>query len=307
MAATNVLGIAVGANDTVLTADSAVDAGYKWAAAGASLTGITDSASPFTTALGTDAASLPPAGLNNVCIGYKAGEDMNAANQNVAIGANAFKGAATSTCNDCVVIGNNALPGHRAQFDSVFIGASSGVNSTSGLNSASNTCVGYFTAVGITGGDYNTAIGANAGQALTSGSNNTFLGKDAGLATSTGTNNTCIGFESGEDITGSGNVTLGCRAGETQTAISNQLWIANTNTTTPLIYGEFDNNLVRFNGEIGAIEKSANPTAPAEGRYVMWMSDGTGHGDDGDVLIASTAGATTNYAIVFDHSAGAAF
>jgi hypothetical protein len=55
------------------------------------------------------------------------------------------------------------------------------------------------------------------------------------------------------------------------------------------------------------LERSSNPSAPAEGKWVMWMSDGTGHGDDGDVLIASTAGATTNYAIVFDHSAGAAF
>lgn len=54
-------------------------------------------------------------------------------------------------------------------------------------------------------------------------------------------------------------------------------------------------------------ERSSNPTAPSEGQFVVWMSDGTGHGADGDVLIASTAGGTTNYAIVFDHSAGTTF
>jgi hypothetical protein len=36
----------------------------------------------------------------------------------------------------------------------------------------------------------------------------------------------------------------------------------------------------------------------------IWMSDGTGLGDDGDIIISSTAGGVTNYAILFDHSAG---
>lgn len=54
-------------------------------------------------------------------------------------------------------------------------------------------------------------------------------------------------------------------------------------------------------------ERSSNPTAPAEGKFVIWMSDGTGHGADGDVMIASTAGGVTNYGTLFDHSAGTTF
>ena len=50
-----------------------------------------------------------------------------------------------------------------------------------------------------------------------------------------------------------------------------------------------------------------DPTQPDEGEGVIWMSDGTGKGDDGDILFASQAGGVTNYAIVFDHSAGAAW
>jgi len=55
---------------------------------------------------------------------------------------------------------------------------------------------------------------------------------------------------------------------------------------------------------ISGLEKSADPTEPTEGQFIMWMSDGTGKGDDGDIMIASQAGGTTNYSIIFDHSAG---
>ena len=54
-------------------------------------------------------------------------------------------------------------------------------------------------------------------------------------------------------------------------------------------------------------EQSADPSAPNEGEFKIWMSDGTGKGDDGDVLIASTAGGVTKYTILFDHSAGSAW
>ncbi|MCP3885773.1 MAG: hypothetical protein GY700_09920, partial [Propionibacteriaceae bacterium] len=60
-------------------------------------------------------------------------------------------------------------------------------------------------------------------------------------------------------------------------------------------------------GAIAMLEKSADPTQPTEGQCVMWMSDGTGKGDDGDVLIASNAAGTTKYTTLFDHSAGDAW
>ena len=54
-------------------------------------------------------------------------------------------------------------------------------------------------------------------------------------------------------------------------------------------------------------EVSSDPSEPSEGESVLWMSDGTGYGDDGDVCIASQAGGVTHKAILFDHSAGAAW
>jgi hypothetical protein len=64
---------------------------------------------------------------------------------------------------------------------------------------------------------------------------------------------------------------------------------------------------LHVNGGIGGLEKSADPAEPAEGEFVIWMSDGTGKGDDGDVMIASKAGGTTKYGTLFDHSAGSAW
>ena len=52
--------------------------------------------------------------------------------------------------------------------------------------------------------------------------------------------------------TGSGNVFLGKEAGMNATG-SNQLYITNSDTsaTSTLIYGEFDNNILSFNANVG--------------------------------------------------------
>ena len=53
-----------------------------------------------------------------------------------------------------------------------------------------------------------------------------------------------------------------------------------------------------------ACKCNGNPDKPGEGEYRIWMSDGVGLGDDGDIIIASTVGGVTKYAVLFDHSAG---
>ena len=50
-------------------------------------------------------------------------------------------------------------------------------------------------------------------------------------------------------------------------------------------------------------ERSADPSDPSEGKAVMWQSDGTGTGDDGDILIKITAGGVTKTATLVDFSA----
>jgi hypothetical protein len=71
--------------------------------------------------------------------------------------------------------------------------------------------------------------------------------------------------------------------------------------------GATDGGTGPSDGVLLFVERSSDPTEPSEGEAVIWMSDGTGKGDDGDVMIASQAGGTTNYDTLFDHSAGTAW
>ena len=57
------------------------------------------------------------------------------------------------------------------------------------------------------------------------------------------------------------------------------------------------------NGSITTKEQSADPADPAEGHNVQWQSDGTGSGDDGDIMMKITAGATTKTITLVDFSA----
>ena len=68
----------------------------------------------------------------------------------------------------------------------------------------------------------------------------------------TGIRNTFIGGYCGYNNTGSNNVFLGYFAGSSE-AGSNKLYIENTgvNSLSALIYGEFDNNNLRFNANVG--------------------------------------------------------
>jgi len=49
-------------------------------------------------------------------------------------------------------------------------------------------------------------------------------------------------------------------------------------------------------------ELSSDPADPSEGSAVIWMSDGTGSGDDGDIMVKITAGAVTKTATLIDYS-----
>ncbi len=97
---------------------------------------------------------------------------------------------------------------------------------------------------------YNTFLGYRAGEQNTTGSDNTFIGKNAGYSNTEGTNNTFIGNASGySNMDGDNNVFLGHNAGTTEKG-SDKLYIENSATTTPLIYGDFASNNVTINGDL---------------------------------------------------------
>jgi hypothetical protein len=99
----------------------------------------------------------------------------------------------------------------------------------------------------------------------TESDSNNFFGTGAGNNT-IGNDNTFIGAYAGwSNTTGSGNVFLGYQAGYNETG-SNRLYIANSSTTTPLIYGEFDNSIALINGNFRVFSPDVATYADILGR-----------------------------------------
>lgn len=65
----------------------------------------------------------------------------------------------------------------------------------------------------------------------------------------------------------------------------------------------FRGNSPTVGASINLLELSADPSDPDEGQCVIWQSDGTGSGDDGDVMAKITAGGVTKTATLIDFSA----
>ncbi|MBY8961667.1 hypothetical protein KJK34_02760 [Flavobacterium sp. D11R37] len=171
----------------------------------------------------------------------------NNGNKAVYLGDNAGA-SATSNTNNNTFIGYNA--GENTNGDSTvnqgyantFIGAHSGQNNTIGR---SNVFVGDRSGFTTTGGTFNVYIGAESGRLNQTGGGNVFIGANSGES-NTASNNVFIGEEAGYTNLGESNIFLGHEAGRNHSG-SNMLIVDNSSTANPLIYGEFDNNILIFN------------------------------------------------------------
>ncbi len=114
-----------------------------------------------------------------------------------------------------------------------------------------NTAIGHNALTANTTATNNVSVGAFSLALNTTGEANTSVGLAAMDANTTGSNNVYIGYQAGRASQGTGNIFIGKEAGESVQG-SNKLHIDNSNTSTPLIYGEFDNNKVVINGELSA-------------------------------------------------------
>ena len=136
-----------------------------------------------------------------------------------------------------------------------FLGYLSGSSNTGGSN---NTFIGTVSGSFNVNGDDNTFLGGGSGQEHITGNGNTFIGADSGWLNSSGANNTFLGYNSGAgNQTGSGNVFLGHQAGSTEFG-SNLLYIDNSSTSSPLIWGDFAANMLRFNGSVRITDIAEN-------------------------------------------------
>ncbi|NAY93459.1 hypothetical protein GTQ34_16225 [Muricauda sp. JGD-17] len=92
-----------------------------------------------------------------------------------------------------------------------------------------------------------TFVGANSGQNNTNGYDNTFIGRTSGYYNTTGERNVFLGSSAGyNNLTGSNSIFIGFKAGYSETA-SNRLYIENSDSPTPLVYGKFDTDQIGLN------------------------------------------------------------
>jgi hypothetical protein len=116
---------------------------------------------------------------------------------------------------------------------------------TSGAN---NTANGYMALLSNTTGYNNASLGYQSLYTNSTGNNNSGLGSGVLYNNSDGKNNTAVGYQAlFSNVSGAGNVMLGHKAGYNELT-SNKLYIENSSSNNPLIWGDFSTNEVKING-----------------------------------------------------------
>ena len=218
-------------------------------------------------------------GNNNVLI--STGNSTITASNTTAVGYQALKALTTGAGNTAVgyQAGNTVTTG----INNTILGYSAG-----GTNNSYTTLVGYDAnangnygvAIGwlTRAGEFSTSIGTLAGANSSTATYNVYIGDTAGRFNN-GHRNVFIGRNAGgNSSTASDSVFIGYRAGYNETS-SNKLYIENSNSSTPLIYGEFDNDIVRVNGELQVGDPASTgfklPTADGTANQVL-QTNGSG-------------------------------
>lgn len=208
------------------------------------------------TAFGFLALAENTTGFRNTAIGSGAMDESVNANVNTAVGFSAL-----GECIDCsenVGVGKSAL---RSNLHGDF-------NVAIGNDALNNTQTVQRT----------TAVGNTAGVNDSSSVDNVYVGYGTGRGTVTSTDgydrkeNVMVGSYAGFFNKTNGNVFLGFQAGMNSDA-DNQLYISNSDTDSlnSLIYGQFDNEYLRINGELNVDGLYSMPnTAPTSGQYLKY-------------------------------------
>lgn len=203
----------------------------------------------------------------NVFIGYNCGVQNTSGSRNIFVGYES--GYANSTGWGNTFVGEASGTANTEGYGNSMYGNNAGFSNTDGDY---NTTSGYSAGSGNTTGNYNSCFGAESGSLNYAGSsnsvfgyqagrgssgisfnNNSFFGYRSGYTNTTGSNNSYFGHQTGySNLTGTGNVFIGYNAGYSETG-SNKLYVDNSSTTNPLIYGEFDGDYVKINGDFDVL------------------------------------------------------
>jgi hypothetical protein len=267
-----------GANGQVLTTNGTGTLTFTTVSGGGSLTGQTDSASPFETSLGSGAGAVNT-GIQNTFIGFEAGNDNTSGEGNTAIGYQSADAITTGSYNTAV--GLSSLGGAVTGFRNVAVGA--------------------FAGASLTGSD-NIAVGPLAYDAATLGSQNVAIGCDAmGVTTSNVSGNVAVGYKTLEDVTSDYNVAVGWSAGLNITsgtenvAIGYQVLDANTTGLRNVGIGS---------NALGALTTGSNNVALGNGALDAATTGGTNVAIGQNAMGAGVATAASGNNVAIGVTAG---
>lgn len=233
-------------------------------------------------AVGSFTLDVNTSGFNNTAIGHNALTENTSGLRNTSIGALTLN--SNTTGNNNTAIGGQTLSSNTTGSSNVAIGSFTLTTNTTGINNVAlgnqglrfnsfgdgNVAVGDYSARSLDDdnatdidNDFNVYLGANAGNSDVNASQNVYIGYQAGAGDYNPEDN------SGTAENKSGNIFIGYQAGYNESN-SNRLYIENSNAgqNGALIYGRFDNDILRINGTF----QISNPSI---GGYAFPTSDGT--------------------------------
>ncbi|MBI5622281.1 MAG: hypothetical protein HY924_00735, partial [Elusimicrobia bacterium] len=204
---------------------------------------------------GSQAGRTNAGGIANTFLGNAAGYTNNSGTANVFVG---YQSGYLNTSNNNSFVGHNSGRNTGSGANNSFFGQAAGYTNTTGSDNAYH---GFQAGYGGSTANSNSMVGYRAGFNTTA-SSNTFIGYLAGYSNTSGQYNLFLGNQAGySNGTGGGNVFIGYQAGYSETN-SNTLYIDNSNTATPLLYGDFSQDIVNVNNRLGIGIGSAIPSYP---------------------------------------------
>ena len=261
----------------------------------------------YNTGIGCRSLENNKNGWRNVALGYAALQFGDSLQNNVAIGHEALRFSKSGS--DNIAIGAFAAAQDTSGKYNIFIGEYSGYQNNQDNNigigqnvlgsnmGAHNLGVGHYVLLKNTTGQNNTSYGNSSLRLNESGSNNVAVGKESLFSDTTGNSNTAIGYQTLLfNTNGSGNVAIGNEAGRTAQG-SNKLYIENSDSSMPLIWGDFANDSIKIYGNLSIGDQYSFPTSDGLiGQFLKTDGNGNLNWNSATVLgLNELTDAKTNY------------
>ena len=213
----------------------------------------------YNIAVGPDAGFDLNTGNYNTFMGYQAGYNAGGSSFSTSIGYKAgfalsnwqagtyvgFEAGVRSTGRQNVFLGASTGNAFTTGADNVAVGAGAGGSNNYPFVEATgskNVLIGYYAGYKCAGAGHNVIVGAQDpfSSNLITGSENVYLGENAGNKSGNASGNIFIGYQAGIAETGSNKL------------IIENNYAGTDNAGNALIYGDFENDLLRLNANVGA-------------------------------------------------------